>query len=613
MSAKLLVIGGASLDVLHLQTETKKSSGGAGMYTALAAARAGARVTMFAPRPDPMPPELAPLAERVNWIGPIIPPEQLPSFEIAHYGNGKAELVSARWGAEALLTPENLPALNFDADIVYCGPLADPARQLAFIRYFKARGYRAAVGTYFRAVSNFRAIVRQTQIEADIFFCNENEARGLWEFENSPIVDAGKLLFVTRSVEGADVIQGAVCTRAATTPATEFDPTGAGDTFCGTTLAHLANGEHPVQAARSGVAAASKMITLLGPTALLQPPPSNVSSRAPRNLGNMREDASPAPPRDARAHIDKIQVERIASLIATLPEVGEFDFTGADFPPIHHPAALACFFAATLQQFGFWSDDGTRYIAPYIARWNGRERKGSDYLFGVYMRLLQNDAAALSPSRHAALSFAEFANWYRDDDGNVNMPALDLHFELARAYGRDMQALDWTPREIVKRANESAKPLQTFLQTLDHVGGYKEDPLRKKATLLAVILQQRPEKFLRVNPAETVPPIIDYHLQRSCLRTGLVRVDDDALRQKLARREIVSAAEEWAVRSAAYDALVQVQKLSGKSMGAVDWFFFNARRYCPEMREPECAHCAVDAACAHAKVLFQPVRRTTFY
>jgi hypothetical protein len=48
-------------------------------------------------------------------------------------------------------------------------------------------------------------------------------------------------------------------------------------------------------------------------------------------------------------------------------------------------------------------------------------------------------------------------------------------------------------------------------------------------------------------------------------------------------------------------------------MGAVDWFFFNARRRCPEMTEPECNLCALDPLCAHRKELFQPVLRTTFY
>jgi hypothetical protein len=139
-----------------------------------------------------------------------------------------------------------------------------------------------------------------------------------------------------------------------------------------------------------------------------------------------------------------------------------------------------------------------------------------------------------------------------------------------------------------------------------------------------LILEQRPEMFLRSAGAprltgeglgvrDTEPPVIDYHLMRSCLRTGLVDVIDDDLRRRLIGREELSSGEEWAVRFAAYQAIQQVQSLSGRSMGAVDWFFFNARRRCPEMTEPECRQCAIDAACAHRKELFQPVIRTTYY
>jgi hypothetical protein len=173
---------------------------------------------------------------------------------------------------------------------------------------------------------------------------------------------------------------------------------------------------------------------------------------------------------------------------------------------------------------------------------------------------------------------------------------------------------------------------------LDHIGGYKEDPLRKKSMLLALILEQRPEKFLRtvLHPSTAPlrgsahamsqpqagwragrdagePPVIDYHLMRSCLRTRLVDVIDDDLRRKLIGREELAGTEEWAVRFAAYQAIQRVQSLSGRSMGAVDWFFFNARRRCPEMTEPDCINCAIDAVCAHRKELFQPVIRTTFY
>ncbi|MEW6232154.1 MAG: hypothetical protein AB1566_07570 [Chloroflexota bacterium] len=60
-------------------------------------------------------------------------------------------------------------------------------------------------------------------------------------------------------------------------------------------------------------------------------------------------------------------------------------------------------------------------------------------------------------------------------------------------------------------------------------------------------------------------------------------------------------------------AIRQIVAGSGKSMGTVDWFFFNARHRCPEVAEPECFQCPVDPVCAHRKELFQPVLRTTFY
>ena len=70
-SHDLLVIGGASLDVLHLSNgQTVRSAGGAGLYTALAAHCAGASVGMFAPKPEPMPDELQLAARRIAWIGP---------------------------------------------------------------------------------------------------------------------------------------------------------------------------------------------------------------------------------------------------------------------------------------------------------------------------------------------------------------------------------------------------------------------------------------------------------------------------------------------------------------------------------------------------------------
>jgi len=177
-----------------------------------------------------------------------------------------------------------------------------------------------------------------------------------------------------------------------------------------------------------------------------------------------------------------------------------------------------------------------------------------------------------------------------------------------------MLALQLTPQAVVDRALASTQPLQTFLLILDQVGGYKEDPLRKKSLLLALALNDRPERFLPLRDDERLAPIMDYHNMRSCLRMGLIDVPDGELETKLTNRQVVSPAEEWAVRYPAYLAYEQLVTLSGRSLSAVNGLVFtNARKRCPEMTEPECGSCPFDPVCAHRKAFFQPVLRTTFY
>jgi sugar/nucleoside kinase (ribokinase family) len=51
--------------------------------------------------------------------------------------------------------------------------------------------------------------------------------------------------------------------------ATEVDPTGAGDTFCGTFLSLLAQGHSPTTCGGQAIRAASSMIGYAGPAGLL--------------------------------------------------------------------------------------------------------------------------------------------------------------------------------------------------------------------------------------------------------------------------------------------------------------------------------------------------------
>ena len=164
-----------------------------------------------------------------------------------------------------------------------------------------------------------------------------------------------------------------------------------------------------------------------------------------------------------------------------------------------------------------------------------------------------------------------------------------------------------------RRQPPRARPLRSLLSLLDHIGGYREDPLRKKSALLGVILRQRPEHALPGAPDDDAPPIVDYHVQRTCLRTGLVIVDDPELERTLRSRHVLTPADEDAVRRAAFEAVGELVERSGSDMGTVDYLLFQMRHRCPESSPPHCAACPADPACQHRTELFQPVLRTTAY
>ena len=593
---KLLIIGGASFDTLHLQNETANTVGGAGMYTALAAARCGADVSIFGPRPEPCPEPLQPVAARLSeWLGPAISPAELPQFEISYY-QGETEYIKVELDAEKMLTPALLPADLSEYDLVHITPIGDAQGQLPFVQACRQRGAKlisAGTGLFIAAEKpqTVRAVVEQS----DYFFMNEQEATAVFGSLEAAGTAPGKLLYITLGARGACIIQGDTSTCIAAVPTGTLDPTGAGDTFCGAALAYLLRKEHPIMAARGAAALAAEMITQVGPTALLSTDP------APQIL------------LDPRVKVNEAQVCEIAAQIAALPEAVPFPFISRELPPENHPQTIDYFFAATLQQFSFWSTKNGRYHLPLIATLGGTRLKGSDYLWQAYLQAIKLDPAFCSPDRQAKLSRADMLQLYRADDGTDPMPALDLHWQQAKQYGRDMLALGLTPQVILDHALASPEPLQTFIDLLDQIGGYKEDPFRKKSSLLAMILNQRPEHFLPFREDEEIAPVVDYHALRSSLRMGLVDIVDDELAVKIQKRQIVAPGQEWAVRFAVYRAIEQLAALSGKSMGAVDWFLFSARHYCPEMSEPQCERCLVDPICAHRKELFQPVIRTTFY
>jgi hypothetical protein len=317
---------------------------------------------------------------------------------------------------------------------------------------------------------------------------------------------------------------------------------------------------------------------------------------------------------DPRVSINQVQVNKIAQVIKDLPAASQPDFVGKYLPPIKHPMTLDYFFAVTLQQFSFWETKDGKYDKPLLAVMNGKRLKGSSYLFYAYTRMLDVNPAFFTPGGQANLSLEALENVFRDDQGNMQMPAIELHLQQAIAYGRDMLNSGLTPQKLIEDSNQSEKPLGTFLSIIGGLGGYKEDPLQKKSNLLALCLSQRPEGFLKFGEDETIGPIVDYHCMRSILRTGVIGILGEDMRTKLTHRQIVSPHDEWAVRFASYQVLQTLVEISGRPISVVDEFLFRyMRSQCPEMTEPICAECLLDKVCAKRKEMFQPVIRTTFY
>ena len=318
-----------------------------------------------------------------------------------------------------------------------------------------------------------------------------------------------------------------------------------------------------------------------------------------------------------RVTTDPHRLQAFATYLRVAGEVQPFHFCGTGpgqpLPPRGAPGVLELFFFVTAHQFGFWYEADGRYQQPMVAPLEGVSLKGSDYLFRCATRAWEKCPEVFAPAQLAALDDQSLSALFQDDQGRNPLPLWTENLNIIRDYTAWFLREATTPAALVDQANQTTHPLESFLARAGTIPGYAEDPLRKKLQLLAVILENRPEHFLRVTDPEAYEPIIDYHLQRSALRTGLVVVHDPALRARLAARQLVSESDEQEVRAVTFDAIRQLVQQSGKSVAAVDWFFFTNRRRCPEMSAPDCAACPVQKICAQHIDLFQPVFRTTAY
>ncbi len=592
---QLVVIGGPSVHRVTGPTGPLEVLGGAGLLTALAARLTGASVGLVS-RVPPVLPALVRRAFRPGAVDPggLVPvPGALPTMNLTHGPDGAVRYSSVEPGVEGQTCAADIPRRWLGADHIHVAPLAgDTALQITFVSELRARGYAGSIsaGTFPCAVAREPDAVWALMTAVDLFFLNHREAAELL---------AGALperpeICLTRGPAGLLHHKAGRVTVHPAPRARVVDPTGAGDALCGGWLGARVQG---VPTAPVGLEMARRILEGPGGEPLL----AYLGTRS----GVRPRRATPA------LNVAEPDPEQIARLGASLESVASaLTFTGGPFPEAGEPNALQTLALATLHQYGFWSADSVRWTGPMYAEIDGVRCKGSDFVWRAFTRAVRDDPRVLEPARLASEPLL-FDRICRADDGRCPIPDAASHRILQQAYG---EALKTNPGidALVAAAGRRPRPARRFISLLCRLPGFAEDPLLKKATLLALILSARPEGFL---PRDgEIDPIVDYHLMRGCLRTGCVRILEPSVRALLEGRRWVDADTEAAIRVACRDALRALESASGLSTGAIDGFFFrNGRKVCLEIEAPRCDDCGLNLACAREERLFQPVYRTTAY
>ncbi len=566
-----------------------RAPGGAGFNTALAARAGGIDVGLVAAIPTHLPREIGAAfgPGGIRRAGLVVRDGPIASFHIAYDDLQIAVYLDADVSIELTLQADDVPYPWLEARHVHIGPLgASSHRQLEFAEAIRRRGFSGSlsIGSFHADLDEDRDAARSLVSEVEILFLNAAEFSDL--LPNGP--PPRPVFVVTDGSRGATVHDGGNASHHLAPTVAVVDPTGAGDAFCGGYLAGWLRGTDPIVSAGE---AARTALSGYGSTELVARVAASVGPRVRR---------------------DPERIAGVAAMLADEATEASLDFCGFPFPQGGVPWAVEMFAMATLHQYGFWNSSVEGWSEPMYGTAGGRSFKGSDYIWQAFTRAATKDPSILDPARAASESLL-FDAICADDSGSCPVPSIETHRVLQLRYAEAI-ATSGGFGAILAEANRADRPAAALLQRLANLPGYGEDPLAKKANLLAIILANRPERFLDVRDPESITPIVDYHLMRSCLRTGCVEILDDDLRRRVERRGWVDEAEEEEIRAACYDAIQSLVEESGLTQAAVDGFFFsNARKVCVEVEDPRCGECVAAEACAQRTALFQPVIRTTAY
>ncbi|MBS7642891.1 MAG: hypothetical protein QW374_03560 [Candidatus Bathyarchaeia archaeon] len=220
----------------------------------------------------------------------------------------------------------------------------------------------------------------------------------------------------------------------------------------------------------------------------------------------------------------------------------------------------------------------TRRVWGYI---DGVYYRGSDYIYHAMLKKLM-EGEFFDTDRMRELSLEEFGQWFEEGV----LTRIDERLKFIRDTARMLELFyDGMASKLIEESGYRLSGSGGFVDRLSRFKAFS-DPLAKKIMVLASLIEFEGLAFFKDSDSMEVG--VDYHLQRIALRTGMVRIADRSLSERIARGRFVSKPIHDAIRGSCLEAYRIIIDEAGFKPREVDAIFWNLGRSCCSIRRPSC-------------------------
>jgi hypothetical protein len=211
---------------------------------------------------------------------------------------------------------------------------------------------------------------------------------------------------------------------------------------------------------------------------------------------------------------------------------------------------------------------------------DGRWVRGWDYMVRAARKTMRTQPECFTASHILRATEATLRTVF-SDEGVAQSSTLDRIGErLAQWHNAAhilLQRYDGDVMNLYHQAEHRLRGKDGILARLAEFQAYS-DPVEKKSFLFIMFAQR--SGAWQVQDIENLRVAIDYHIMRIALRSGMVLVQDAALRQRLRAREPITAEQDNQIREAVRQACELVVRSSKHSVFEVDNILWMMGRNC---------------------------------